>query len=129
MKKTILIIEDDIATIDIYKTILERADFKVEVVRWGEEALEKIEKIKSGKTKKPDLVLLDLILPDISGMNVLEEMKKHKKTKDIPAFVLTNYADPEMEKRETKLKGDGYFLKTSYTPRKLVELIKKKMKK
>jgi two-component system, cell cycle response regulator DivK len=129
MKKTILIIEDDIATIDIYKTILEKADFEIEVIRWGEEALKKVEKIKNGKAKKPDLVLIDLILPDISGMNVLEEMKKNKQTKDIPAFVLTNYADPKMEKRENSLKGDGYFLKTSYTPRKLVQLVKRKIKK
>lgn len=129
MKKTILLIEDDLSTIDIYETVLKEADFKIETVRWGEEALERIKKMKQGKAKKPDLILLDLILPDINGIEVLEEAKKNKATKDIPVFVLTNYADPEMEKRGKELKSDGYLLKTDYTPRRLVKLIKKRLKK
>lgn len=129
MKKTILLVEDDLSTIDIYETVLKKANFEVETIRWGEKVLKKIKKIREGKIKKPDLILLDLILPDISGIKVLEEVKKYKETKDIPVFVLTNYADPEMEKREEELKSDGYFFKTDYTPRKLVELIKKRLKK
>jgi len=128
-KETILLIEDDLSTIDIYETVLKKANFQVETIKWGEEYLKKIKKMKEGKIKKPDLILLDLILPDINGIGVLEEVKKYKETEDIPVFVLTNYADPEMEKREKELKGDGYFLKTNYTPRKLIELIKKRLKK
>ena len=128
-KKTILLIEDDLLTIDIYETVLRKANFEVETIRWGEDALKKIKKIKQGKTKKPDLILLDLILPDISGIGILEEAKKYKGTKNIPVFVLTNYADPEMKKRGENLKSNGYFLKTDYTPKKLLGVIKKILEK
>lgn len=128
MKKNILLIEDDIAIIDVYTTVLEGADFKVESITLGTQALEKMEEIKKGKAQKPDLLLLDLILPDMNGIDILKAMRKEKETKDIAVFVLTNYTDQELEKMGYNLKSEKHLLKTDYTPTQLVKLIEKRLK-
>ncbi len=128
MKKTILFVEDDIATIDVYKTALEEAGFDVEPMLLGEEAIRKIKEIEQGEAKKPDLVLLDLLLPDINGIEVLEEIRKHKKTKDLLVLIMTNYSSEELEEKGLLLKAEKYLLKTEHPPSKLVKLIKKELK-
>lgn len=126
MKKQILLIEDNLLAIDIYNTALKEADFEVETITTGEDAIKRIKKIKSNE-KKPDLVLLDLILPDINGINVLEEIRKQEETKGILVFILTNYTDEKLKKMGERLAVDKYLLKTDYTPSRLVEVIKKSL--
>ena len=128
MPKTILLIEDDLAIIDVYTTVIEQAGFKVESMTLGSEAIKRIGEIKQGNAKKPDLILLDLILPDINGIEVLKEMRKEKKTKDVAVFVLTNYTDEELKKMGYDLKTEKHLLKTDYTPTQLIKLIKKRLK-
>ncbi len=129
MAKTILFIEDDLPTIDVYKTALEKAGFDVDPMLLGEEAIRRIKEIEKGEAEKPDLVLLDLALPDINGVEVLEEIRKQKKTKDVPIFILTNYTNKELGKKKLLLSVERYIVKTDYTPRELVRLIKKEFKK
>lgn len=128
MKKKILLIEDDLATVELYETLLEKAGFDIETIKWGEEAIKKVKEIKEGKIERPDLVLLDLILPDINGILVLEEIRKHKETKDIPVFILTNYSDTELEKMGHDLRSKRYLLKTDYTPKQFIKIIKEQLK-
>ena len=123
-KKLILFVEDDLATIDVYKTALEKVGFNVSPILLGEEAIRKIKEAEKGEIKKPDLILLDLILPDINGIRVLEEIRKQEKTKDIPVLILTNYTDSELEQEGLKLKAEKYLLKTDHTPSQLVEIVK-----
>lgn len=127
-KKTILFVEDDLPTIEVYKTALNEAGFKVEAMLLGEEAIRRIEEIKKGEAKKPDLVLLDLMLPGINGVEVLKEIRKYKKTKDIPVLVLTNYTNKEAQSRELHLEAEKCLIKTDYTPRQLVKVVKKELK-
>jgi len=129
MKKTILLIEDDEAIIEIYKIALGKAGFKVEVISLGEKAKEKVKEMEQGKADKPDLVLLDLVLPDMNGIKILEEIRKQKTTKDLPVFVLTNYTDRELEKIGNYLKSERYLLKANFTPTQLVEIIKERLGK
>ncbi len=128
MEKTILIIEDDMPTIDVYRMALKEAKFEVEIITWGGEAIERINKIKQGKAKKPDLVLLDLILPDMNGIEILEEIRRYEETKDLPVFILTNYTSRELEKMGYDLKVERYLLKTDFVPRQIVKLIKERLK-
>jgi len=128
MKKLIFFIEDDLPTIEVYKISLESAGFGVQVIESGNKAVEEIKKIAEEGNKKPDLVLLDLILPDINGIEVLKEIRKLEETKDIPVFILTNYSDKKLQKAGFDLKSEKFLLKTDYRPQKLAELVKKRLK-
>jgi len=123
-KRKIFIVEDDLPTVEVYKTALEAAGFKVEVANWGAEAIKKIKENK----KKPDLILLDLILPDINGMEVLGQLRGEEQTKDILVFILTNYTDEELVKMGYKLDAAEFLTKTDYPPSKLLGIIKEKLK-
>ena len=84
--KTILVIEDDTVLMAALGERL-REDYLVVSARTGEEGLASI------KVKKPDLVLLDLMLPEMSGEQVLKEMKEQSSTRDIPVIVLSAKGD------------------------------------
>ena len=114
-------------TIDVYRIALEGAGFDVEPILSGEETIRRIKEIEKEEAKKPDLILLDLILPDINGIEVLKEIRKHKKTEDISVFILTNYTDKELEAKGLLLKNEKYLLKTDYPPSKLVELVRREL--
>jgi two-component system alkaline phosphatase synthesis response regulator PhoP len=91
------------------------------------EAIERIEEIRDGKREKPDLILLDLILPDMNGIEVLKELKKYPETKDIKIFAFTNYTDPEMNKQLIKEGVDKIILKAEISLKELCEIIRKEI--
>ena len=124
-KKKILLIEDDQPTIEIYETVLRHAGFEVENAPTGREALEKIDKIREKEGVRPDLVLLDLILPDVNGTEILKVLKGEGPLKTIPTFVLTNYTDPKLEKEIWKTGAEKFLVKTNCIPSQLVNIINK----
>ena len=128
--KSILWIEDDQMLIDLYAEIIRNMpDFNVEFMKLGKPAIDRVKEIEAGKAKKPDLVMLDLLLPDISGDKILEEIKKTPSTKDILVYVLTNYGGDQVENKMTKeLNAEKYLIKTEWGPTKLMSLIKKVLK-
>jgi CheY-like chemotaxis protein len=128
MKKTILLVEDEPQIIDVYQTALRGAGFEVESIVMGGDAIEKVKKIKSGQLKKPDLILLDLVLPDINGLEVLKEIRGYPETKDLSVIVLTNYGDGDLEKNGYDLGAEQYLVKAQYTPTQLVALIEGMLK-
>ena len=114
---------------DVYTKALEDiGHFETEVLKKGQDVLKWIDEVKEGKRKKPDLVLLDLILPDMNGLDLLRDMKKEEEIKDIPVFILTNYTSKQMEEIGMKLKSEKYLAKTDFTPRELVEMIMERLK-
>jgi len=124
-KKKILLIEDETELVEIYEEVFKKFGFEIETLKWGSAALERLKEIGEEKTKKPDLILLDLILPDINGIKILEKARAEEGTKDIPFFILTNYSDPELEKIGKELKVEKYVIKTEVTPIQLAQIIKK----
>src|SRR5579864_7351101 len=88
--KNILIVEDDSAIADLYKTIFKKYKFEVDSAASGKEALKMIEDIKKGDHEKPGVVLLDLILPDMDGLDLLKAIKGDASIKDIIVFIMTN---------------------------------------
>ena len=127
MKKRILLIEDDPCLIDIYEfSFRKKGDFIVETIKTGAEGLEKIARIREGKDKRPDLILLDLILPDRNGIEILEEIRRQNGIKDLRVFILTNFTSLEFKEMGVDLKAD-YLVKTDYTPVELVKLIKERL--
>src|SRR6266404_4620335 len=91
MKNTVFLIEDELDIMYVYKTALKTAGIDVEPLGSGKEAMEKIKKVQEKIEQKPALVLLDLVLPDINGLEILNSLRQHEVTKDIPVFILSNY--------------------------------------
>ncbi len=115
--KSILLIEDDPFLIDIYTTKLKEAGFGVEVASDGESAVRKT------KEKKPDLVILDIVLPNVDGWEVLKQIKAE--FKNLKVIILSNLGQKEEVEKGMKLGATKYLIKAHYTPSQVVEEIKK----
>lgn len=87
MAKTVLIVEDEEAVRELEKFILEQQGYDVMEARDGLEGLTKAE------FRKPDVILLDLMMPDVSGGRMFDEMKRHPATEGIPIIVVTGKPD------------------------------------
>lgn len=124
--KKIILVEDDPGLIDIYREIFLRTSFDVEIAKTGSEILMECYHIRSGASAKPDLILLDLMLPDADGVKILETIKKDSQLNCIPVFVLTNYENPDVEKelRQNKIWPERYLIKANHTPFELIGMIK-----
>jgi len=101
----ILLIEDDLATIRLLTSYFESKGYKCKGVISGTKG---IEEIRGGI---PKLILLDIILPDISGYEICKMIKEHEKYQTIPIYLLTAIPGSEVEKRMGETKADGYILK------------------
>jgi len=128
MKEKILIVEDDLPTLKLLEETLRIEGFEIESAMFAKEAIEKIGEVRDGKREKPDLILLDLILPDMNGIEVLKEARKYPETRDIKIFALTNYTDPEMNKQLMQEGIDKIILKAQISLKELCEIIKGEMK-
>lgn len=82
-KKKILMIDDDVNITELSKVLLESHNYKVSVVHDSTEGLKKAKKIK------PHLIILDIMMPNIDGIDICKSLKENKKTKDIPVIILT----------------------------------------
>lgn len=127
-RKLILFIEDDIPTVEVYKIALERAGFMVEVLTSGQEAMDKIAEIEREEAAKPDLILLDYILPDVDGLEILKEIRKRKNTKNLKVFVATNYSIEKLKQDGKFINGEKFILKADYPPSKMADLVKKELR-
>ncbi|HOK35514.1 MAG TPA: response regulator [Candidatus Pacearchaeota archaeon] len=120
-KKKILLIEDDPFISDIYITTLNDAGYEVSLANDGLTGLE------MAKTIKPDLILLDLLLPGMDGLKVLENIRKEKNEKlnKIPVIIITNWVEKENIEKAKKLGVSGFILKVSLGPKDLIKEVKK----
>ena len=114
--KTILLVEDDSFLIDIYSTKFKEAGFEVSVAEDGEEALRKIQE------EKPDLLLLDIVLPHIDGFEMLEKIK-NQNLKGFKIVVLSNLGRKDDIDKGMRLGVDKYLVKAHLTPSEVVEEI------
>jgi len=117
-KPKILMIEDNVYLLKIYRNKLTRAGFEFIEATNGEEGLNKV------ISEKPDLVLLDIILPRKSGFDILIEMKKKKATKNIPVVVLSILGQESDVKRGLALGAQDYLVKTNTSLSGVVKKIK-----
>lgn len=119
MPKKILFVEDESALQKTFGDVLGQEGYKVVSALDGEMGL------KMAKTEKPDLVLLDLILPKMHGFEVLKALKEDEATKDIPIIVLTNLESMGDVEKALELGATTYLVKASYTLEEVVTKIKK----
>ncbi len=121
--KKILLVEDDPFLIDIYTSKLEKEGFSVKISESGEDCFKKI------KQEKPDLILLDIILPKIDGWKVLKKIKSDEKLKNIKIIILSNLYQKEDIEKGLSLGADKYLIKANYDPKEVIEEIKKILNK
>lgn len=122
MAKTILVIEDDQFLRELMVRKIVSEEFRVLEAGTGEEGIEIIKK------EKPDLVLLDIILPGMDGIDVLKKVKEDPALKSIPIVILSNLAGPEEIERGIKMGAVDYLIKAHLTPREIVEKAKEILK-
>ena len=101
----ILLIEDDLATIRLLTSYFESKGYKCKGVVSGTKGLEEL------RGGIPKLILLDIILPDISGYEICKMIKDHQKYNEIPIYLLTAIPGSEVERKMGEIKADGYILK------------------
>ena len=121
-KKKIMIVEDDSFVMDIYQTKLSHEGFEIIESINGVEALNKL------AIEKPDMILLDIIMPQMNGLETLEKIKKDERLKDIPIILLSNLSQKEDIAKGMELGAVDYLIKSHFTPSEVLEKIKNNMK-
>jgi DNA-binding response OmpR family regulator len=117
-KKKILLVEDDTALAAVYKSRLELEGFEIREVNNGEEAL------SAAIEFKPDLVLLDAMMPKISGFDVLDILRNTPETANIRIIMLTALSQPKDKERAESLGADDYLVKSQVVIGDVVERIR-----
>ena len=116
----ILLIEDEDFIRDLYKRQLELAGMPTDAFGLGNEGL-------NAAHQKPtdyELVLLDIMLPDTNGLQILKDLKQNNATKAIPVILLTNLSQDMLIKEGFELGAEGYLVKAAYTPAQIVQEVK-----
>lgn len=121
--KTILFIEDESALQKTFGEILKQEGYEMISALDGEIGLRLANPPAGGK--KPDLILLDLILPKVNGFEVLKKLKAEVETKDIPVIVLTNLEGIGDVDKAIEMGATTYLVKADYSLEEVVEKIKK----
>jgi DNA-binding response OmpR family regulator len=116
-KKNILLAEDDAFVSDIYYTKLTNEGYNVILAPDGRVAIDEIKK------SIPDLILLDIMMPYMDGMEVLDELKNNDEWKNIPVLLLTNLSEKENVKKALELGAQDYLIKSHFTPSEILEKI------
>jgi CheY-like chemotaxis protein len=106
----VLFVEDDPTLAEMYRMKLELDGYLVEVARDGEEALARLD------AALPDLVFMDVRLPKMDGIRVLEELRDREQTRALPVVILSNYSDDDWRQRVRQLGALEWLVKTSTTP-------------
>lgn len=117
-KKKILLVEDDTALAAVYKSRLELEGFEIKEVNNGEDAL------SAAIQFKPDLILLDAMMPKISGFDVLDILRNTPETADIKVIMLTALSQPKDKERAESLGVDDYLVKSQVVIGDVVERVK-----
>lgn len=118
-KKRVLVIEDESALLFALKAELSHEGYSVDAALSGEEGINK------AITGMPDIIVLDLMLPEMSGFDVMERLNADEHTKNIPVLVVSNLADTEHVERGKQMGAVDYLVKTEHSLEKITQLLKK----
>ncbi len=114
----IAIIEDDLAISQMYRVKFESEGYSVDTAENGKLGLKLIEDMK------PDIVLLDLMMPEMDGEEMLKKLRESDWGKDIKVIILTNMGESEAPPSIKEMHVEAFILKANMTPRQVAELVK-----
>lgn len=118
MAKKVLLVEDDNMIIDMYTLKFTQEGYEVIQAENGKDGLD------FARKHMPDIVLLDIILPQMDGFSVLKALKADPKTKGIPVVLLTNLGQDGDVKKGLELGAVDYLIKANFTPSQVVDKVK-----
>ncbi|MFO8017094.1 MAG: response regulator [Promethearchaeia archaeon] len=121
-KNTVLVVDDEVDILNLTQKFLKLADFNTITTSNGKEAMKILEK----RYDEIALVLLDIMMPGLSGYQCLEEIKEHEKYEDIPIILFTVKSFNEDIQKGKKLGADGYLTKP-FSGKELVKYIEEKL--
>ena len=117
----ILIVEDEEIIYELLQKKLTQEGYEVSIAKDGDEGLEKMKELK------PDLVLLDIVMPKKGGFEVMDEMKRDENLKDIPVIVISNSGQPVELDKAKELGAKDWLIKTEFDPQEVIEKVKKQI--
>lgn len=115
----IAIIEDDQTILQMYRMKFESDGFDVYIAADGQKGIETV------KEHRPEIILLDLQMPNMSGEEVLTQIRSQSWGKTIPVIILTNLGEEEAPRHLRSLGIESYIVKADFTPRQVVDRVKK----
>lgn len=116
--KKILIVEDERLLAEMYYEKFREAGYEVFLASESKEGL------KLAKEKKPDLIVLDILLPREDGITFLHWLKEEKEIASTPVVVFSNYDDPDAKREAAEFGVKEYLIKANHTPKRIVEIVK-----
>lgn len=119
---TVLLVEDDQLLIKMYSTKFTSEGFTVLTAKDGQQGLD------MAIEKQPDIILLDMMMPRLSGDEVLKQLKANEKTKTIPVIVFSNLSQEDEAKKILELGAKEYLVKANLTPGEVVQKVKQYLK-
>jgi len=119
----VAIIEDDIAIVQMYRMKFESEGYDVVTAENGKTGLKLVEK------EKPEIILLDLMMPEMRGDEMLAELRKQPWGKDIKVIILTNMGETEAPKGISELNVIDFIVKADMTPKQVADKIKSALAK
>jgi len=121
--KKILIIEDEEIILNLLQKKLSQEGYEISVAKDGQEGLRLMKEVK------PDLILLDIVMPKIGGFEVMEEMQKEDELKSIPVIVVSNSGQPVEIDKAQALGAKDWLIKTEFDPKEVIEKVVKQIGK
>lgn len=121
MAKKILLVEDEKIIIDLLQRKLQEEGYQVKVTTDGEQGLEAMNK------ERPDLVLLDIVMPKMGGFEVMEAMNEVPNLKEIPVIVISNSGQPVELDRAKKLGAKDWLIKTEFDPQEVIKKVNRQI--
>ncbi len=120
-KAKIAIIEDDVAISNMYRIKFETEGFQVQLAENG------VVGLKMVKSFKPDIVLLDIMMPEMNGDEMLGKLRAEDWGKDLPVIVLTNLGPQEAPESLKELNVNSYIVKAEMTPKQVADFVRNKL--
>lgn len=117
-KTKVAIIEDDMAIVQMYRTKFETEGYDVATAEDGATGLELIDSFQ------PDIILLDLMMPNMNGLDMLSRLRSQPNGRTAKVVVLTNMGDTETATKVYKMAADDYIVKAEMTPKQVAERVK-----
>jgi len=116
--KKILLIEDEDIIVELLSKKLSQENYELYLAKNGREGLEKMNVVK------PDLVLLDIIMPEMDGFEFLEKISQNTELKNIPVIIISNSGQPVELNRAKNLGAKDWLIKTKFNPQEVIDKVK-----